>query len=149
MKQIIALVAALIMGASPAFATGGFSCSIDDSNLKLDVESTTSRGMGLAIIQILAKADLKADSVPADFKTIDFSEKLVHSWLAGPDVKLYFYTEREGAEPFVSIELILQTTGGPDDEELKGTYSLSIYDPSSQPDGNAKELTGKAVCTTE
>jgi hypothetical protein len=148
-KRALTSVAAIMLFTLPAAATGGFSCTAADSNLEFAVEGTTGRGMGLPIIGIMAKATLKAPGIPKDFVSLDLSDKRVHSWLAGPDIKLHFYTERSGVEPFGSVELILQTTGGPDDAELKGTYQLYIYDPTVNKDDQALELTGQATCVSE
>lgn len=46
MRRVLLSLAALVALASPAFATGGFSCAVKDANLTLDAEGGFSYSLG-------------------------------------------------------------------------------------------------------
>lgn len=154
MNRIFAAGAALVIMSLPAAATGGFSCTIDDANLRLEAGAATGRGMGAPIIELTAKADIKLEGTPADFATLDLDKALVHHWLAYPDLRLHFYHERTGTQPHASVEIIIQTTSAASDEvSYEGQYSLEIFQ-AAPPAGMVTEdgmtkASGKVVCDGE
>ena len=56
MQKIFAAALAVFLLTRPAFATGGFTCTIDDENLKLETESAMGRGMGSPFLNLKAHA---------------------------------------------------------------------------------------------
>jgi hypothetical protein len=136
----------------PAWATGGFSCSVDDANLSLEVSSPLGRGMGSPIINLEATATIKLKSTPADLSKPEFKGALVHSWMAHPDLRLHFYREREGNTPHGYVELVIKTTMTAEEDGTAGTYELDVF--FTEPVAGSKEpqtlkATGPITCSVE
>jgi hypothetical protein len=147
MKRILFSLALLgLAGVEPAFATGGFACEADDKNLIFSAQSPLGRGMGSPIINLQATSEIKLAGTPADLAKLDLSKHLVHSWMAGPDLRLHFYREREGNEPHAYVELIIMTKVVGDEGATEGTFQLTVF--SSQ-DSTTLEASGKVTCSVE
>jgi hypothetical protein len=149
----IALAGAMTLAAwSPAQASGGLWCTIDDANVKMTVESGVSHGLGGPIFNMRAAAELLVKDVADDFRKLTLDDKLVHSWIDGDETRLLFYAERQGDKPFGSIEIAIQTAGDrEDDVEIKGKYEVSYFEAERQQGGNDGfiRLTGDVSCGGE
>jgi hypothetical protein len=140
----------LLVQPSPASATGGFSCAVEDEALSFSAESALGRGMGSPIINLSASLGVKLKQASTDFAKLDLNDALVHSWMAGPDLNLHFYKEREASKPHGFVELIIKTSKSEDDLTSAGTYTLSVYDmPAEGGDARTLEATGKIACSVE
>lgn len=146
MRQLVLATGLLIATASGASATGGFDCMIDDANLSFSVSGTISHGMGGAILGYHAKAELSAEVVPEALRKPDLSGGLVHHWLDHPDLRLHFYAETTGDDPYASFDLILKTEATEDELTYAGDYLLSVFDGET---GEVFTLTGKVTCGGE
>lgn len=145
---------ALCMGfASPAWATGGFSCSVDDGNLQLEVASPLGRGMGAPIINLTADGLVKLKGTPVDLSKLELSKNLVHSWMLHPDVKLHFYTERANDKPHGYVELVIAAKDTGDEEgTADGQYELTVFytePPADKAEGATLKASGKVSCFVE
>ena len=137
---------------SPAFATGGFSCEIDDNNLQFEAESALGTGMGAPILNLQAHAKPKIEGTPNDFQELDLKTYLVHSWMDYPDFRLHFYMEREGETPHGTFELVLITKATDEEGTYEGDYRLTIFytePPADQTLGAYLKASGKVKCFIE
>lgn len=146
MRHLVFATGLLIATAQVASATGGFDCQIEDANLSFWVSGTISHGMGGAILGYQAEADLKADLVPEALRKPDLSAGLVHHWLDHPELRLHFYAETTGEDPYASFDLILKAEATEEELVYAGGYVLSIFDGDT---GEVFTLTGKVACTGE
>jgi hypothetical protein len=149
MKQACLAFALIGLSAAPALATGGFSCSIDDANLRFDTQSALGRGMGSPIIKLEAAGNILLKGTPADFARLDLSKHLVHSWMLHPDLRLHFYRERDNDKSHASLELVISATSADDEGNAVGTYQLTVFSTDDVADGATLEATGKVTCTVE
>ena len=116
----------------PAGASGAVWCNIADANLKMNVESGVTHGMGGPFFNFKASAELLAKDVAGDFRSLALDNKLVHSWLDADETRLLFYVEREGDKPFGSVEILIETSGDREEIDLKGTYEVSYFEAERQ-----------------
>ena len=152
MWKHVAVLFASFFWMSPAFATGGFSCTIEDSNLQFEAESALGTGMGAPILNLKAHAKPKLKGTPNDLQELDLRTYLVHSWMDHPDFRLHFYMEREGETPHGTFELILTTKAIDDEGTYEGDYRLTIFYtelPADQVEGAYLKATGKVKCFIE
>lgn len=150
MKHVLtAAVACFFWGLTPAWATGGFSCTIDDANLKFDAQSPLGRGMGSPIINLQASGVIKLKGTPADLVEADLSKHLVHSWMAYPDLRLHFYREREGDKPHAYVELLISAVTNADEGTAEGTYEITVFTTDSGAATEPLSVKGTVSCTVE
>ncbi len=152
MKLIFTSLLLLLGLNSPALATGGFSCEIDDSNLQFEAESALGTGMGAPILNLQAHAILKIKGTPNDLQELDLRTHLAHSWIDHPDFRLHFYLEREGETPHGTYELVIVTKASDDEGTYEGDYRLTIFytePPANQVEGAYLKATGKVKCFIE
>lgn len=151
-KQFLLAGSILAVLSSSALATGGFSCEVDDKNLKLDVSSALGSGMGAPIINLKAESIVKLKGTPSDLVKLDLSKSLVHSWMDSPDLRLYFYSEREGNGPHGYVEIIITAKYVGDEGEAKGNYRLTAFytEPTAdKTEGTSLKAKGKVSCSVE
>jgi hypothetical protein len=150
-NRVLTLCAGLLM-ITPAFATGSFTCTIDDKNLQFEASSAMSRGTGSAFLNLKAHAKPKLTDTPNDLVELDLSTHLAHSWMDHPDFRLHFYLEREGETPHGTFELVIVTTATDDEISYAGDYRLTIFytePPADQTLGAYLRATGKVRCEIE
>lgn len=144
-----AVLSTLVFAPVPALASGALWCNVDDANLKLDVESGVTHGLGSPLFNFKAAAEIRDKRVLPEFKTLDLGSKLVHSWVSG-ETKLYFYHEVEKESAIYSLDLTVESKPMPDsDGEEVGTYKLIAYGPAAQGEDGRIELTGPISCGGE
>jgi hypothetical protein len=131
-----------IIAASPAMATAGFDCEIDDASLSFLGGGTMGRGMGSPIIDFSAQTTLKLKDSPVGANKVDLSKSLVHHWAAGGDLSLHLYWER-GDTGDASFELVIQTKITDDALTYEGGYRLIVSGANADP----LEVSGKATCS--
>ena len=138
--------------ATPALATGGFSCSIDDENLQFEAASALGRGMGSPLLNLTVNAKPQIKGTPNDFLELDLKTHLVHSWIDHPEFRLHFYLEREGETPHGTFELLLITTAADDEGTYRGDYRMTMFftePPADETLGAYLKATGKVECFIE
>ena len=146
---VLALMSMICLGADPAYATGGFSCSVDDANLKFETQSALGSGMGAPIINLEAKGEIRLKGTAADLAQMEFSKHLVHSWMLFPDLRLHFYREREADKPHGYVELVVTAVSADDEGTADGSYDLTVFDTSGASSGDPLKVTGKISCFVE
>ena len=150
-RSTLASAMLLVFSSLPAGASGGLWCNIDDANLKLNVESGVTHGMGGPFFNFKASAELLAKDVADDFRHLTLDNKLVHSWLDGDETRLLLYVEREGGKPFGSVEILIETSGDREEIDLKGTYEVSYFEAARQQGDNTGlvKIIGDVTCGGE
>ena len=150
MTMRIPVLAATLFVASvlPAEASGGLWCDAADSNIKLEVKTGVTRGMGGPFFDFTGTVEVMAKGVAPEFARIELKDKLTHSWLDGDEAKLEFYHEVDAPERVNQFSLIVETEALPDtDGEYAGTYRITAYGPpTAGTDEGRLELTGKVTC---
>ena len=148
MRHAALVLVAVIAGVTPAAATGGLGCEADDANVKFDVDSGVTRGMGGPFLNFRASLDVVVAGVPDDLRKLTLDDAMTHSWLDGEEVKLQFYVERQEGD-FASLDFVVETTMV-EEGEYRGDYVLTVFaqfPPAT--DSEARSVTGKVVCYAE
>ena len=145
------VIAALLASTQTAFATGGFSCSIDDKAVRFETMAVVSHGLGEQIPQIKAELDIRAAGTPDDLRKLDLSESVTQKWYYDRDLKLRFYRKRDGDKTHGYVELVIQAKRkkGQDETSYRGDYVLTVFDLGSAGGSDGKTTTrrGRATCS--
>jgi hypothetical protein len=148
--KLCATILVLLLSAHHAQATGSFACTINDANMTFEAASPMGRGMGSPILHLVAKLEVKDNSLPEDLAKLDLKKALVHSWVAGDDFNLHFYHERDAAKPHGFIELIIKTKLNDDAVETSGSYDLiTLANIEDGGEAKTRNVTGAVVCAIE
>ncbi|WP_275789174.1 hypothetical protein [Pararhizobium gei] len=150
MKRFLLAAGLCVVWSSSAFATGGFSCSIDDEVLKLDVESSFSHGLGEALLNPSGTVEIRDPFASERLRRIAIDKsRLPHHWLYGKELKLRIYAETEEG-PFSSLDLAIETVSEGDEETgYSGTYRMVLYRAEPLPGSTEQQIekTGRASCS--
>ncbi len=141
-----------LLSGSPALATGGFGCEVDDANLKLSASAGMGRGMGAPFLNFTGEAELRIKEAPQGLRKLELATALVHHWVAGRELRLHFYSEAMGDKPFSSVELIIKTAEAGEDIDYAGAYRLDLFTsepPYDKESGKEFTFEGKAACMVE
>ena len=133
-----------------AQASGGLSCEVDDANLKLEVQSGVTHGMGGPFFEFKAKAEITSEAAPPDLRSLTLDKYLVHHWLSGKELNLSFYYEREGDKPHAYVDINIETDAQ-DELDFKGTYEVTVFN-TEVPEGTDSvvvKATGDVSCMAE
>ncbi len=151
MRLIIA--AALLTSTQAAFASGSFSCSIDDKVANFEATAVVSHGIGEQISNLRAALEVRVPGIPEDLRKLDLSEHVTQKWYLGRDLKLRLYREREGDKAHGYVELVVQAyrNKGKDDTDYSGNYLLTVYVLPEGGGSDGKTITrrGRATCSGE
>jgi hypothetical protein len=143
----------LLLATEKASATGGFGCEISDTQLRLAASAALGRGMGSPLVNFASETEILLKEAPQQLKKIDLTPALVHHWIEGGELRLHFYAETTGDEPFSSVEIIVKTSGNSAElEEFQGTYTLNLFSmepPLDKEGGKSLVYEGKASCMVE
>ncbi|HWK01957.1 MAG TPA: hypothetical protein VNR41_14770 [Xanthobacteraceae bacterium] len=147
-------IAALMMSALPALATGGFGCEAADKNVKLEANAGMQRGGAGALLNFKAEIESLLKNTPEDFRKLSLDrEAISQHWIDGRDFKLRLYTERTQGL-FGALELVIeavQRSKDKDEGTYKGRYTLTIENMETEQSSEAKTLkaSGNIVCFVE
>ncbi len=149
--RLVPIAAVLaILSAGPAFASGGFSCTVDDKVLSLDAESAFSHGLGEGLLNFHGTAEIRDPFAPDSLRKVKLEPgHLPHHWLSGNELKLRIYSETTDG-PFASFDLTVETTSSEaDDPSYNGTYRLQIYRAEAPAGSDEQQVirTGTAECS--
>lgn len=147
------IFAALLICTHAAFASGGFSCSINDKATNFEAMAAVSRGLGEQIINFKAELEVRVPGTPDDLRKLDLSEHLTQKWYYDRDLKLRLYRERENEKPHGYVEIVIQArrTKSDDDSDYRGSYVLTVYDVPANGGSEGKTITrrGRVTCSGE
>jgi hypothetical protein len=145
MRALVFLVLAMAyFAATPARATEGFTCAIEDKALVFSAGGVFP-GEGPGFLNFGAEANILLPDVPEKMRKLDLSQSLIFSWLYVGDLRLRLKKEDYDNGGFKSVELMVQTGGEPDGGDWPGTYILEIFDADK---ANGPVTTkGKATCS--
>ncbi|MBZ9707049.1 hypothetical protein LB543_09990 [Mesorhizobium sp. ESP7-2] len=150
MRTIIC-VAALFPSAGTAFATGGIWCSVDDPQVKFQVDAGVTTGMGGPTFNFRGDLEIKARPIGDQLRKTTFENpNLTQYWLDNKELWLNIYHEQEMAKTFSSIELTILTRAS-DEGVYDGDCKLAVYDGTADKDSDDKpvDLIGKMSCGAE
>ena len=144
MRRFLLSFAAFATLSSPAFATGGFSCSIKDDNLAFDAEAGFSYSIGGGLLNFRGAFALPKDLAPKGLERVTLTPShLAHDWLYDGELRLLLHAETEGEQPFGSVDIIVKTTMGEDETSYDGEYKMIAHSA----EGEGVERTGKVSCS--
>lgn len=144
MRRCLLSFAALVALSSPAFATGGFSCSVKDKNLTLDAEAGFSYSIGGGFLNFRGALELPAELAPKGLERVTLTPShLAHDWLYDGELRLLLHAETEGDLPFASADIIVKTKMTDDEITYDGDYKLILH----RADADRVERTGKVSCS--
>ncbi|TPI30608.1 hypothetical protein FJ970_01605 [Mesorhizobium sp. B2-1-8] len=150
MRTIIC-VAALFPSAGTASATGGIWCSVDDPQVKFQVDTGVTTGMGGPTFNFRGDLEIKARPTGDQLRKTTFeNSNLTQYWLDDKELRLNIYHEQEVAKTYSSVELTILTRAS-DEGVYDGDYKLGVYDGTADKDSDGKpvDLIGKVSCGAE
>lgn len=137
------------LAASPAAATGSFSCSADDKNVSFEADAAFSYGLGQPFNNFRSALEVKTPGAAPDLARMELDGlALTHHWLYGKELKLRLYREREG-DVHGSVELILEARQSAAEETVySGRYQLIVFEAGAG-GGKGREhaYKGKVACS--
>ena len=146
-----AITIAMLMLATPALASGGFSCEADDAAAKFTIEAGLSRGAGNGLFNFRGELELRDKDVAEDFRKSVFEPaNLMQHWIDGKDLRLEVYRERSGDKPFAELTLLIEAVLV-EEGSYAGPYSLRLMDMTGDTSSEGRTITieGKATCFVE
>ncbi|MBZ9976264.1 hypothetical protein [Mesorhizobium sp. BR-1-1-10] len=150
MRTIIC-VTMLFLSAGTAFATGGIWCTVDDPQVKFQVDAGVTTGMGGPTFNFRGDLEIKARPTGDPLrKTVLEDANLTQYWLDDKELRLNIYHEQQVAKIYSSVELTILTRAS-DEGVYDGHYKLAVYDSTAdkESDGKPVDLTGKVSCGAE
>ena len=160
MKNLF-LVALVMTLSSTAFASGGTWCSVDNDDVKIDVNLANGTLFGSPIIANSSVAVEIKNSLVVGIANYTFKKTLqvdeIPYWFAiGDELKLGAYVEPETddegnpIDAFVTLAVVIDTKVKASDSSIyEGTYRVIQTSNSQGPGYLEKELTGAIVCNVE
>lgn len=144
MRRLLLLLVSLAALSSPAFATGGFSCSVKDDNLTLDAEAGFSYSIGGGLLNFRGEFALPKDLAPQGLERVTLAPShLAHDWLYDGELRLLLHAETQGDLPFGSVDIIVRTKMGEDETTYDGDYKMILH----RAEGEGIERTGTVSCS--
>lgn len=127
MRRLMLSLAVLAAFSTPAFATGGFSCAVKDSNVTFEGEAGFSYSLG-GILNFRGSIELPKDLAQRglDGKIALDPSFLTHHWLHDGELRLLVHAESGDNQPFAALDFVMMTKAGEDDTGYEGTYTLKI-----------------------
>jgi hypothetical protein len=147
--RFVTLAAALV-AAGPAHASGGLWCDNVGGPVKINIQSGVTRGMGFPVFDFRASSEVDDATIGEDLRKIAFDgAHLPQYWSHGEDLNMVLYRERD-TEVFGSVEITILTKAAGDDIEYNGTYSYTAHDAGgNNGQGSTVTFTGKISCGVE
>ncbi len=155
-SMLAATLAPMLLGTSPAAASGGLSCSADEKGITVELEGGVTRGMGGPLFSFAGRAAIEDASVAEDLRATAFElAHVAQYWLDGAELKLRLYRERDGDRPHGYVELLVDTKaqGEPDEGVYAGTFTIATFDGTGDGTGDGEpkqyEVEGQIECFAE
>lgn len=149
MKALTALTITLLISTS-AFATGGFYCATEDSNVALEISATVPRGFGVQLIEPTVINLLnKTAGLPNEMKSLRFEVKEIPQyWNDGSELKILAHKEIFELDFYNETQVLVKTTYNENTGEYQGTFSVkTIANVNNQ--SIQSESIGNITCSVE
>ncbi|MEO8684514.1 MAG: hypothetical protein ABI414_06695 [Devosia sp.] len=149
----LTLLASLIvlLGAAPAWASGGVACSSESGQAKFEVSAAMGRDFGSGIFDLNGTLEAAIPGVAKELQRVRFSLETPHQLWLDRDL-LYFelMAARLGDGPYGSSDLVIKTTAV-DEGTFEGRYTLTITDSAVDAGGEAQniEISGTVSCIAD
>ena len=129
-------IAALALTTAQALASANIDCSIDDANLKFEMEAIASRSGPIQQIQVGTIA-IKPAAMTLAVPTIAFDRThLLQQWIQDGDLRLQIEVSDDAAKQ--NVHLVILARLDSKTEKFFGRYVLRV-----SRDGKTKELKGR------
>ena len=142
MKTILTSLS-LVLAASPAFATGGYGCIVDDVNIKLEIGGGRSHGIPSGPFNNSGKLEFK-DKALAHFDLARI-DKPAQFWQEDDDLKVLVYDEPVSSTVYTSMKLIIDTKWSDAAARHVGAYRIYLHTAN----GTSQSLQGPIACDIE
>ena len=148
--RFLVVLAVLIAGILPAAASGGLWCQLEDQQVRISIESGVTHGMGGPVFNFRGKLEILGKAVAEGFRTVEFDgDSLAQYWLDDRALKLGLYREWQDDKPFRSINLVIETQAGDDEDTYGGSYAITVFDNGVAGDDKETKLSGEIDCGAE
>ena len=148
--RFLVVLAVFIAGILPAAASGGLWCQLEDQQVKISIESGVTHGMGGPVFNFRGKLEILAKTVAEGFRDVEFDgDSLAQYWLDHRALKLSLYREWQDDKPFRSINLVIETQAGDDEDTYGGNYAITVFDNGVAGDDKETKLSGEIDCGAE
>jgi hypothetical protein len=153
MLGIVAVLLTLLVVTSPAQASVGVSCRVEDPATKFGMSAAFTRGLGSGMVNFGAILQILLPEVHPDLREVKFDRNEVSGiWFYNRDIKFQIHHERPPEGPAGSVDLVIETRESRNDESLyDGRYVLRIDYAKTKEDikENSLELRGRVMCSVE
>jgi hypothetical protein len=140
-----------MLGAAPAFASGGVSCNSGAGPAQFDLSISMGRDFGAGILNIGGELVAKIPNVAPDLRQLHFAPENPNQIWIDRDV-MYFEISvpHRGDGPYGYADLMIKTNAV-EEGSYVGTYVLDIYDAGVEKDGVPQNITvsGAVSCTAD
>ena len=141
----------LLLGAAPAWASGGVACTSESGQAKFEVSAAMGRDFGAGIFDLNGTLDASIPGVAKELQRLTYSVETPHQLWLDRDL-LYFelMAARPGDGPYGSSDLVIKTTAV-DEGTFEGRYTLTITDSAVDAGGEAQniEISGNVSCIAD
>lgn len=146
--RILLALPLMLCSLSPAIASGGLWCDVDDDKVKIAINSGMTRGMGAPLFNFEASIEIKDQTVADDVRTTKYGHATQY-WLDGETLNLLLYWEREEGE-FASVEATVTTSYEDEEGSYDGDYAITVYGAGKPAaDDEPLRYSGKISCGVE
>lgn len=137
------LVFLILIGFSPAHATGGVWCQVDDANISYEMSGVLSHGMPSRPFQMKGRLEFRDHSLQV--ANVGAISDVMDWWLRNKELKYSIYTEDFPGD-YKTVELVFEGAynEASDDGTFDGNYLVRVTTPAGE-----KTLSGKMSCGTE
>ncbi|MCR6499289.1 hypothetical protein MUO32_09620 [Shinella sp. CPCC 101442] len=144
MRRFLLSLTAFAALSSPALATGGFSCAVEDKNVSFEAEAGFSYSLG-GILNFRGTLTLPADLAQKGLDKVALDQSsLTHHWLHDGELRLLVHAEAGENQPFATLDFVVLTTVDEDGLNFEGTYTLKV---EGEKFDEAVRRTGKISCS--
>lgn len=141
----------LLLGAAPAWASGGVACSSESGQAKFEVSAAMGRDFGSGIFELNGTLEGSIPGVAKELQRLNYDIDIPHQLWLDRDL-LYFelMAARPGNGPYGSSDLVIKTTAI-DEGSFVGRYTLTITDSAVDAGGEPQniEISGSVSCTAD
>jgi hypothetical protein len=141
----------VMLGAAPAFASGGVSCNSGAGPAQFALSISMGRDFGAGILDVAGELVANVSGVAPDLRQLHFARENPNQIWIDRDV-MYFEISvpHRGDGPYGYVDLMIKTQAV-DEGSYVGTYVLDIYDAGVDVNGVPQDITvnGAVSCTAD
>ncbi|MET3899570.1 hypothetical protein ABIB57_003525 [Devosia sp. UYZn731] len=141
----------IVLGAAPAFASGGVSCNSGAGPARFELSISMGRDFGAGILDIAGELVAQIANVAPDLRQLHFARENPNQiWIDRDVVYFEISVPHRGNGPYGYADLMIKTQAV-DEGSYVGTYVLDIYDAGVEVNGVPQNIrvNGAVSCTTD